>query len=359
MSIRLALLIIFSTSLCFNSQTALAKKEVPWLLHPTDSISGAISFRSVRVADMRWNKDNFGMVQIGFGKHPIIMKDSLAAALSWMAATITQQANTRQEHELLIVVKAMELKNGVMDLPNVSTVYLNIDWYLGNKGQYALVKTTDSLYEFLSARDSYEGACFVANYLLTESIKEIATAAPVSFSLALPDLLAREEQARNNFAVYTMPPQTGIYYTQEQFLNNTPADTNFIHRHYGGDLALDEFFDQNEKGKRGKNLARTVYAVYNGKKWYRPCAIADFKEMKVTRNNFFYQAILKGIKPDNYQSIAGIGYPYGLIGALATTAIAGILQNNQKHKPIPMADALYRMRLDPITGKGQKIERLR
>jgi hypothetical protein len=359
MSSRFTLTLLFC-ALCFNSQPASAKKEIPFSLQPTDSITGNISFRSVRVEDMRWNKYNFGMVQIGFGKHPIVMEDSLAAALARMATKMTHQSTARQEQELLIVVKALELKNGVTDLPIVSTVYLNLDWYLGDKGRYALVKITDSLYEFLSARDSYEGTCFVANYLLTESIMEIAgTAAPAAFPLTLADLRSREEQARNSFAVYNMPPRTGVYYTREQFLNNAPADTNFIHRHYGGDLALDEFFDRNEKGKRGKNLAGTAYAVYDGKKWYRPCAIADFKEMKMTGNNFFYQAILKGIRPQNYQPIAGIGYPYGILGALATTAIAGMLQNNQNSKPLPIADALYRMRLDPVTGRGQKIERLR
>ncbi len=353
---------ILSLLLCFTSLTTMAKKEVPWLLQPTDSIAGTVSFQSVSVADLRWNKNNFGSMQVGFGKRNVIMADSLSVAFPWLAATITQRAIVKQQYELLMVVKAVELKNVVPDLPTVSTVYLNIDWYLGSKGHYALVKKTDSLYEFLSARDSYEGTCFVANYLLTQSIKEIAAITPPppdSFLLTLPELTTREERARNNFAVYTTPPQTGIYYSQEQFLNNTPADTKFIHKHYGGELALDEFFDQNEKGKRGKNLAGTAYAVYNGEKWYRPCAIADFKEMKRTENNFFYLAIKKGIKPDNYQPIAGIGYSYGIIGALATTAIAGVLEHNQKQKPIPLADALYRMRLDPITGKGQKIERLR
>lgn len=359
MSFRLVLSIIFSALSCLG-QTASAKKEVPWLLQPTDSISGAISFRSVRVEDMRWNKNNFGTIQIGFGKRAVVMADSLPEALTHMTASITQRATTRQDYELLIVVRAMELKNGVLDLPIVSTVYLNIDWYLGDKGHYTLVKKTDSLYEFLLPSSRYEGACYVANYLLTESIKEIAaSAAPASFSLTLPDLQAKEEQSRSKAAVYSMPPQTGIYYTREQFLSNTPADTTFIHKHYGGDLALDEFFDRNEKGKRGKNLAGTVYAIYNGKKWYRPCTNSDFKEMKIIGNDFFYVTILKGIRPDNYQPIAGIGYSYGIIGALATTAVAGILQENQKSKPLPMADALYRMRLDPVTGTGQRIERLR
>ena len=93
--------------------------------------------------------------------------------------------------------------------------------------------------------------------------------------------------------------------------------------------------------------------------WYRQYTRYDFKEMKVIGKDFFYLAIEKGIRPENYQSLVAIGYPYGMLGALISAVAANQLEEKQNRKPLPIADALYRMRMDPLTGTGKRVERVK
>lgn len=342
--------------------TARAKKTINWQPFPTDSLTGSISFNSVRILDQREDKSNLGQSVAGLSKRPFTTTDSLPLTLSNMIGLMSLDVTERKDQELLIIVRNIELRDLTRELPMISTIYLRIDWYLGHGDSYSLVKQTDSLYEFPAQRNATQIVMSVADMLLTESVKEVAAAAPdANHFLPLAGLLATEAKARESHAVYNAAPQKGIYYAPDQFLSNTPRAGDFIHKHYGPDLYLDEFFLKDERGKKGRNLADTpsCYAIYNGEKWYRPYTQTDFKEMKRVGNDFYYYAIQKGIHLEDYSAVAGVGAPYGAVGALISTAVAGAFQDRQKRKPIPMADALYRMRLDPVTGAGKRVERLR
>lgn len=361
MLFRFVARLYFCFLLLSSAVTTHAKKDAYWPLIPSDSLTGTVSFNAVRVLDEREDKSNFGL-HMGMRKRPITTADSFPLALHKMIDRITQHATQRLDRELLVVVKDIEFKDVIRDIPTISSVYLRADWYLSNGAQYSLVKQTDSLYEFPLPQGYTTTLMAIANFLLTESVKEVAaitTPGPAA-SQILSELLATESRAREMYPIYHTSPQKGIYYTREQFLNNTPQVADFIHKHYGPDLYIDEFFLKDERGKKGRNLADPAcFAIYNGEKWYHPYTQTDFKEMKRAGNDFYYYAIQKGIHLEDYSAVAGAGAGAGLLGTLISTAVAKVLQDREYRKPVPMADALYRMRIDPITGEGKRVERLR
>ncbi|WP_162903151.1 hypothetical protein [Taibaiella koreensis] len=352
--LRLLTLLLLCSLLTLSALSASAKKQIFWTITPTDTLSGNISFGSVRVIDQREDKSNLGTV-LGWGKKGVLTADSLPVALKHMITTMLRTAQPKAEQELLVVVKAITLTDFIKTVRTVGSVYLRIDWYLGQQDRYALALQTDSLYEFPAPSP----IDLLADFFLTESVKEAAALAPpAAYTLRLPELLATEEQVRAQQPIYKAAPGKGIYYTQEQFRSNSPQSADFIYKHYTGSLYLDEFYLKNEKGKRGRNLADTAYAIYNGEKWFRPYTETDFKEMKRAGNDFYYYAIQKGIHIEDYSAVAGAGASGGILGTLISTAAAKAMQDRQYRKPIPMADALYRMRIDPVTGKGKRVERL-
>jgi hypothetical protein len=117
--------------------------------------------------------------------------------------------------------------------------------------------------------------------------------------------------------------------------------------------------EKESKKKKGKNLVDTCFAIYDSvkEKWYHPYSATDFKEMKIKNGDFYYFEIQKGLYVEDYSSLRSAGFQFGAIGALMYTASASALENRQAKKPPKYKDALYRIRLDPVTGKGVRVER--
>lgn len=92
-----------------------------------------------------------------------------------------------------------------------------------------------------------------ASRKLTEWIKLAAGKAfsPADKGLSSAQLLATFPQEHSKYPVYTETPKRGIYYTYEEFLANTPADTGFIERHWNTE-GYEDLYILYPQGKRQK-----------------------------------------------------------------------------------------------------------
>jgi hypothetical protein len=346
----------------FQSGTLHAKKkDVIVSLVPTDTLRGAINFNSVQVIDARKDKTNIGS-PLG-SKWEIKTPDSLSVHLQNFVQSMMAPEVQKGNQDLLVIVRNFRLQDIVKGQPFISTILIDMDCYLGKNGMYVPVVHYDSLYERRLSKEPIQVLAYISGYFFTQTIKEAAIVQPQPGATAksIATILSEEDLAKQNIPIYSQAPKAGIYYTIDQFKNNTPGDIAFYHDHFfTGDTHIDRFYLSSEKKKKEKDLSDTVcFAVFNGEKWYRPYTANTFKEMKMTDGDFYYFGISNGLKVEDYSSIAGVGYPYGAIGALLTTGIANVLNENERGKPPVYDDALFRMRLDPLTGKGKKLERVR
>lgn len=334
-----------------------AKKDIIVSLQPTDSLGGTISFNTVRVIDARKDQRNIGHPMAW--KQDFKTKDSLSAEIKNLVQTMMVPGLQKADQDLLIVLHGLSLTEVVKQQQMISTIHIDMDCYLGTNDRYVRVVQLDSLYEMPKGNN----LVLITDYILTQTIKEVAAMdIPADASgTSAAGILSQEANARRELPIYNQAYKTGVYYTFEQFSSNTPGDTFLYHDHYfTGDTHVDKFYLRSAKKKKEKDLSDTTcYAIYNGEKWFKPYTANTFKEMKVIDGDFYYFGISKGVKLEDYSSIAGVGYPYGAMATLLTTGIAHIINENQKGKPLVYDDALFRMKLDPLTGKGKKLERIR
>lgn len=337
-------------------------KQVIVSIVPADSLQGTISFSSVRVVDARKDKSDIGR-PYSSKKWEIKTPDSLSVHLQNFVQSMMAPVVQKGDQDLLIVVHNFRLQDIVKGQPLISSILIDMDCYLGKNGMYVPAVHFDSLYEMHIPKETIQVLAGVSGYIFTQVIKEAALVQPQPdiAGKSIAAILSEEDNAKQGLPVYNQVPKAGIYYTFDQFKNNTPGDAEFYHDHYfTGDTHVDRFYLSSAKKKKEKDLSDTVcFAVFNGEKWYRPYTANTFKEMKKIDGDFYYFGISKGLKLEDYSSIGMVGYPYGAIGALITTGVAHVLNEKERSKPPVYDDALFQMRLDPVTGNGKKLDRVR
>ncbi len=336
-----------------------AKKEVVVPLVPVNEISGSVNCNTVHVIDTRKNKANIS--HNGAGRKKLVTKDSLSVELRQFAQTMIQNADSFGEYELLILLHDLELTSLIPAVSMVNSVHIQMSSYVGKDGRYQPVLALDSLYEMPAQK--LNALIDTALLFISDFIEEAATTdiAKSENTLTLSQILSIEEEAKQYILPYTQPPKKGVYYTFEQFKNNTPADTAvyFSRRSHDGRYYY-KFFLNSLKGKDRKDLAdTTVFAVSDGKIWCKRAYTTDFEEMKLMDGDFYYNEVLYGLSLQDHSAVAySVGANFGAIGGAIGGAVAQGLNNREVNKPRKYDAAIFRMKLDPVTGNGKKQKRL-
>lgn len=356
---NLPLITALITLIFYVNTTLHAKKDIIVSLNPTDSLSGIISFGTVRVIDARKDKSNIG--HPSFRKQEIKTKDSLSSEVRNLVETMMVPGVQKGDQDLLIVLHDLTLQEMAKEQQLISTIHIDIDCYLGKNDSYVPVAHLDSLYEI--PKKPVQILLLLTDYIFTQTIQQVAAMGlPVNAATAsVAEILSQEANAKREMPIYNQAYKTGVYYTFEQFSNNTPGNTSIYHDHFfTGDTHVDKFYLSSSKKKKEKDLSDTTcFAIYNGEKWFRPYTANTFKEMKMIDGDFYYFGISNGLKLEDYHSTLVVGNPVALLASLAAAGIMHELNESQKRKPPVYDDALFRMRLDPLTGKGKKLERIR
>lgn len=316
----------------------------------TRTATAYCAFNNVKVLDIRKYKDDIGYLKVGpFNKKQILHPaGGMEELLQQFAARVTASASEKGNKELLIVVRDFMIEDRPSHSSEIGTCYLRMMFYLGENNQYTACRAIDELNETGSGWDVTKGLQQLAASALTTCI--LASAADTGF-IAIPPQSAETirnnmQQEYQNYLVYNNPAQKGIYYTFEQFINNTPADTAFVQKDYRTDYGKMSYFYTVTNGKKDRNLDKTdCFAVYNGNRWYLKTSMG-LLEMTQNNGDFYFKEIGKGyVRNDGSTMIM-----FGLMGVMIEQAIG--------QKKDKKGNVLYLMRLDPATGKGFPTKRL-
>jgi len=314
-------------------------------LTPLDTIRNYTVSNRVSVIDMRTNKEDIGYLRNGpFNKKNFqVTPRGFDHMLEQFAQITAGQAAAKGDQTLLIVVRDFSMADRPIQ-GEMGTFYGRMDFYLGKNDRYQLVTHVDSFFETSNAWDvtgnvKRLAARKMTDWLFLMSDYKIPEGAAAVTPEEIKAAIATERKA---YPIYNSEPKTGVYYTLDQFLNNTPGATEFIEKKYStGDRNVSYFYEKGEGKKKGPSLEKSgCYALYNGKKWYKGTS-EGLMEMKYTNGDFYFPEVGHGIRKSDNAAIM-----FGLVGALVESA------SNRK------GNALYRMRLDPATGKGNCTERL-
>ncbi len=345
MNKRLGLLAAF-LSFAFNFNV-LADSRDDFKLQVTDSLNSNTVFNQVQVLDMREDKDNIGYLRLGaFNKKNLqVPVGGLEQMLQQFARSVAGLDAARGDKTLLIVVHNFSMADRPIE-GEMGTFYGRMDFYLGKEGQYRLAEHVDSFFETTNAWDVTNNVKRLVARKMTDWLYHITNDATVPDNapvLSLEAIKAEIGAEKDKYPVYKEEPKTGVYYTLEQFLNNAPATSEFVEKKYSMDgTNVSYFYEKGEGKKKGASLEKAdCFALYNGKKWFKKTS-DGLLEMKFRNGDFYFQEVGYGIKRSDNAAVM-----FGLIGALVEST------SNRK------GNALYRMRLDPLTGKGFCTERLR
>lgn len=313
-----------------------------------DSITTNTVYNQVTVADMREDKDNIGYLRLGaFNKKNLqVPAGGLEQMLQQFAQRTAGLAQASGNKTLLIVVRDFSMADRPIE-GEMGSFYARMDFYLGSGEQYRLVTHVDSFFETASGWDVTNNVKKLVAQKMTDWLLAMAEPVTSDDNAPLIDLATIKEQIRTEkarYPVYQEVPKTGVYYTLEQFLNNAPGTTEFIEKKYSiSGVNVSYFYEKGEGKKKGASLEKSdCFAVYNGQKWFKRTS-DGLLEMKVRNGDFYFQEVGYGIKKSDNMAIM-----FGMVGALIEST-----SNSRK------GNALYRMRLDPNTGKGFCTERLR
>ncbi|RYG27335.1 MAG: hypothetical protein EOO01_41515, partial [Chitinophagaceae bacterium] len=298
---------------------------------PDTAVTGRSAFDKVQFLDLRSKKDYVGSMALGYSKSGLVAETALDSMMEAFCHTMISPAKQRNSGTLVVALKHLIVEEKYNTQFSIGNIYLDADFYLGNNGQFVKVMAIDSLFEFaLDGRNPIQTLSLVYSRIFSSIILSVsAMQVPGELPVPLDDVRNMDAIENRKFAVYTAEPRPGIYYTVSEFLNNTPGDTAFVQKHMNNfDVVTDWFFKKGEgKKKRGVELTDTIcFAVYNGKKWYRPYQ-HEFKEMKFKEGNFYYLEKADGLilpSTNNYYMF----FPgFGVVGGLAAVAVQASVQN--------------------------------
>ena len=333
------LTVLFLSSLSLGAQTDYA-------LEVTDSITSSCAFNKVEILDVRNYKEDMGYIRTGpfNAKNLLVPKAGAAAMISKFIDDMTGNATDPRPRTLLLVLRDFK----ITDRPvagEMGAFYARINFYLGADDKFLPLFTVDSFFETANGWDVTKSIKRLASKKMTEWTKQAALALAPSEDASgrtTTELLQALSEEHKKHLVYTEAPKKGVFYTYEQFLSNTPADTGFVERHWKTDgYETYTFYTRKENGKKGDNLDKVnCFAIYNGSKWFKKTSLGLY-EMKFKDGDFYFPETGRGLRANDDMAVM-----FGLVGALLTNPDA-------KTK-----GAIYRLRYDPDTNGGQFVERL-
>jgi hypothetical protein len=322
-----------------------AASEEDFKLDVIDTIKNPIAFNEITVLDLRSDKANLGYLKRGplNQKVMLVPKEGFPQMLEQFVKQTTKQAASKGDAILLIVVRDFTLT----DRPTggeMGTFYARMDFYLGSQDRFIHQLHVDSLFETSSGWDVTKNVRRIAAQKTANWLKRMGETITGEMPAMTVAEITRGIAAENKeYPIYIETQKIGVYYTLEEFLNNTPGDTAFVQRDDFMDGRKISYFYKKEEGKRrGADLDKIpCYAVYNGKKWFKKTSYG-LTLMKYRDGDFYFPEVGQGLRANDDVAIM-----FGLVGALVAAGTSGSKGN-----------ALYNIRLDPKTGGGFCTERL-
>lgn len=345
------LLTIITVFCCLQKADAQDNNEV-FNIDITLVIQDANACNSLKVVDQRLDKTDIGYVARGFkARIPLVTGRMLDEYLP--AVYDEMRGGEKGGDQLLLVLYDFEIKDKIGD-DQSGIFYISGDFFRGSGESYRYIASLDSFYEIRSETD-VTTKLLSASKLKIQSLLAAYASMPVvdDKRYTLADASAKRKTDKQLYPIYTATDfKKGIYYTVDQFLNNTPIDTLFVRKTYIRDNGLKTNYLHylNEKGRTGKQIdERTFFAAYDGENWWVPninyCTIMHYQNGEFYASKFFNQRYA-----GTYSSAAG--FAFGLVGAIVASSI-----DMADARRVKKEWSLYSGKFDPITKQFKPVDR--
>lgn len=331
------------------STTTTAQRTISFIPDAKLSYSGSSFFQNIRVVDVRAQQEDIGYVKTGgFNRKAALVTDEpLATTLeksggSWFHLN----GSGSDKNELLLVVRDFRFQ----DRPagqEIGTFHLLADFYVGQKDQYHLFKSVDSLWETKSGWDVTGKIQKMASTVFYKNLEQVAQLSRDTFSgpvYTLASATGRLKDLNVNYPAYRVDSGiTGIYPTMHDFLNLNRRDTQIIYTRVlmpDVNIPLHSFYYVKPNGKKGKKIMPGSYfAMSNGKEWFVSGG-GYWVKLRKEDGEYYANQWFKGLTTNEGGAIMA-GAFFGVAGVLVATAAGS---GNQK------GFVLYNSRLIPETG---------
>ncbi|MBS1779123.1 MAG: hypothetical protein JST70_07335 [Bacteroidetes bacterium] len=318
-------------------------------------IKDSTACNSLKVIDQRLDKKDIGYVVRGFkGRLALVTGQSIDDYLP--AVYDEMRGGQKGGDQLLFVLYDLQIKDRVGD-DESGIFYISGDFFRGNGDNYHYIASLDSLYEVRTETDITDRLLRGSELQMQLLLAEYA-GMPIADDkvYTIAEASAKRKTDKQAYPIYnTIDFKKGIYYTVEQFLNNTPIDTSFVKKTYIRDNGLKTNYLHylNEKGRTGKQIDEaTFFAAYDGENWWVPninyCTIMRYQNGEFYASKFFNQRYA-----GTYSSAAySVGLTFGLLGALVASSI-----DRSDARRVKKEWSLYSGKFDPITKQFKPVDR--
>lgn len=319
-------------------------QQVYYEMHINKHLVGEHQCRNLKVIDQRKDKSCIGRSwqSSKWDKKPIVTKKPFDLVLQDAYDKMKDSSKLGDDELVMVLYDFVAVDKSGENDGGIATLFISADIFRGNNGSYRFVDQSDAFYEIFSPRHVTDTLLAYTTKKISIWFSHFSVTAPCDSDQTLysiAQLSDRRSNIKKVCAIYnTNTYPKGIFYTWEQFLNNTPVDTPFIRwYYYKGEQNITNFYFLNEKGKRGEMIpANTYVAISDGKNiWTRDTM--GLERMTFEDGDFYMR---KHYKHHYYTGdINPIIFTFGV----AVIAFSGHSSNGK------ISLGLYKARFDPFT----------
>lgn len=291
-----ALAITFSTAVYAQRTRNLEFDEV----YP---MQGKSYCNRLRVIDARTSKDRIGQLKTGaFNRSAdLVTLVPVDKVLTNYYKSMLAGAQVHDSGELIMVLHQINIEDRVAGR-EIATFFLDADFFFARGDKYYYQCTVDTLYELKAGFDVTEkilkGSVYkIANILsgVSGSLKQYDDSSFTAF-----EIVNKRPKERLQYEAYKVAGKLkrGIYYTIEQFLNNSPVDTPILVKEVPASVK-DEYtslyYPKSRRNKEPRLIStKDVFAVSDGKRLL--CSHnRGFTEMIYKDGDFYATQLYTGI----------------------------------------------------------------
>lgn len=306
-------------SLLLYTPAAFADNYILFKFPATASQKIPVRYARLKVVDARNNKQELGYILTGqFDKHCRILPEyELGAMLSDHYSKILEQADVNGNELLLIlhsigIVEGKSRTNNRFSNNNIpfGMLHFSGDFFIGNNNSYHFVGSVDSAWRINKIKTQLLGD--ISNSILTTTTSKITnlllqygnstyTVSDNVYTIASASTKRANE--KRNFPIYTTTSfKKGIYYTADQFIQHSPADTIFERSYSAAKIPGQPPHTYGFQYPDGKKVT-DYFAIYDGTQWY----LKHDKIMLCEQREFYAETLLHGWY-NNTEAISPIGF---------------------------------------------------
>ncbi|RYD57545.1 MAG: hypothetical protein EOP56_07120 [Sphingobacteriales bacterium] len=310
-------------------------------------VSGESKYNRLRVLDVRVSKEKLGYLKTGaFNRNAdLVTEQPFDKLLTDYYTKMLAELKAVGNEELVMVLHDIIVEDRAAG-QEIATMFLDADFFGSRGDRYYYLGTADTLYEMSSNGD-------VSGKLLSGTVHKIADilsrfsvmqGEEGNMAYTAAELEGKRAADNRQYEAYKVAGQMkpGVYYTAEQFLNNTPVDTPIVIRENTSTASgsyITVYYPKSKTNKKARPAsAQDIFAVCDGTMLV--CGHKrGFSKMTYEHGDFLAVQYFPGITSNSGMLMGGA--MFGLVGAAIVYAAESAANKNNN------ANVAYYSRLVP------------